>query len=1077
MRNPQRITVKAVAFTFFCVTFLYAGVTQAATYNVGNGDVAGLIAAITAANSSPAPNTINLASAGTYTLTAVDNGVNGLPAITNSMTINGNGATIQRSSAAGTPDFRFFLVLTTTGTVTFSGLTLSNGTGTGPASDNVLGGAISNRNSGTVNVISCVIFGNSANYGGGLENVDGTLNVINSTISGNSIRPSTDDLCGTCGGTGGGIHNGQGTVNITNSTISGNSARGGGGMISFNGTVNVTNSTISGNTATDVGGGINHFGGIMNVTNSTISGNAAANAGGIQEVEGATLIFHNSIIALNTASNGRHDLTGTATSQGNNIIGNTTGATIAAQAGDVFGVTAAQLNLGPLTNNGGSTQTLALLCNSVAIDAGDDAVLGVPLSLSTDQRSVARRVGAHVDVGAFEANTCSPGGAHTATFFATKDYSTQHGVFRYQVTPTTSPILNITIADSSTVNPLGLTLSSTGELFVMNQGTQGGFVNRFLNPTAVPLFNGNIPTNTQPSFYGTFKGNELFVVQQYSGVLRFLIDPTTGQSTPNGEISMTPTIGELRGVAVTPWGELLVAEEGYLLPTIIHRYIFDPNGNPQPNGTITDPNMQCTHGMTFSPWGELFVSSPCTDSVARFTFDNANNACYNGSIFGGGMSGPIDVSFAPWGELFVADCMCVHTPSGTEPGISRFNFDAAHVASPSGTVMTPVPIMGITFAPGPSDSTAPSTTAASNPSPNAAGWINSDVTVSLNGSDDSGGTGVRNITYSASGAQTIPATTISGDVGSIPLSAEGQTTVTYFATDNAGNTETPQTITVKIDKSAPSLSCAPANGTWHDSDVSIPCTADDALSGLANQAEANFVLSTNVAGGTETANASTGSDTVCDVAGNCSTAGPVAGNKVDKKAPTVTITSPVEGSVYVLNQSVIASYSCTDGGSGVASCIGSSATGSNIDTSSVGAKTFTLSATDNVGNSAPPKSVSYTVTYSLNVLFDQTKAVKSGSTIPIKIQLVDALGHNVSSAALVVHAVSLIQIATTASETINDAGSSNSDANFRFDSAAGTTGGYIFNLKTTGLRTGTYQLGFIVDGDPTIHTVQFAVRQ
>lgn len=76
-----------------------------------------------------------------------------------------------------------------------------------------------------------------------------------------------------------------------------------------------------------------------------------------------------------------------------------------------------------------------------------------------------------------------------------------------------------------------------------------------------------------------------------------------------------------------------------------------------------------------------------------------------------------------------------------------------------------------------------------------------------------------------------------------------------------------------------------------------------------------------------------------------------------------------------------------------------------------------------------------------------------------------------------VHAVELIQIATTASEIINDAGNANPDTNFRFDASLGGVGGYIFNLKTTGLSTGTYRLGFTVDADPTIHTVQFSVRQ
>jgi hypothetical protein len=178
-----------------------------------------------------------------------------------------------------------------------------------------------------------------------------------------------------------------------------------------------------------------------------------------------------------------------------------------------------------------------------------------------------------------------------------------------------------------------------------------------------------------------------------------------------------------------------------------------------------------------------------------------------------------------------------------------------------------------------------------------------------------------------------------------------------------------------------------------------------------------------------------------------------------------------------LNQSVAASFTCQDGGAGVATCNGTAPNGGNIDTSSAGSKSFSVSATDNAGNVASPQSVAYTVGYGFVVLFDQTKAAKSGSVVPIKVQLVDALGHNVSSVAIVVHAVSLTQIATSASESVNDAGSSNPDANFRFDSSLGAGGGYIFNLKTTGLATGTYRLGFAVDAAPGIYFVQFAVRQ
>ena len=55
----------------------------------------------------------------------------------------------------------------------------------------------------------------------------------------------------------------------------------------------------------------------------------------------------------------------------------------------------------------------------------------------------------------------------------------------------------------------------------------------------------------------------------------------------------------------------------------------------------------------------------------------------------------------------------------------------------------------------------------------------------------------------------------------------------------------------------------------------------------------------------------------------------------------------------------------------------------------------------------------------------------------------------------------------------NTSGSANPDANFRYD---GGLGGYIFNLKTTGLTTGTYALEFSVTGDPVKHRVQFKVR-
>lgn len=64
------------------------------------------------------------------------------------------------------------------------------------------------------------------------------------------------------------------------------------------------------------------------------------------------------------------------------------------------------------------------------------------------------------------------------------------------------------------------------------------------------------------------------------------------------------------------------------------------------------------------------------------------------------------------------------------------------------------------------------------------------------------------------------------------------------------------------------------------------------VKGLSSNGDAKFSLSTNVPSGTETSDAVTGTRQVCDVVGNCAQAGPVAGNKVDKGYPVITISSP-----------------------------------------------------------------------------------------------------------------------------------------------------------------------------------------
>jgi len=196
---------------------------------------------------------------------------------------------------------------------------------------------------------------------------------------------------------------------------------------------------------------------------------------------------------------------------------------------------------------------------------------------------------------------------------------------------------------------------------------------------------------------------------------------------------------------------------------------------------------------------------------------------------------------------------------------------------------------------------------------------------------------------------------------------------------------------------------------------------------------------------------------------------------VDTTPPVVAITTPTQGAVYSLNQSVIASYSCIDPDSPSISCVGPVANGTGVDTSTLGSKTFTVVGTDQAGNQGSATSA-YSVGYAICYLYDQTTAVRSGAVIPIKLEICDANGIDDSASTIALTAIGLTQISSNAPGTLASPGNSNPDNNFRFDATLGSSGGYIFNLSTSSLSTGTYVLSFTAAGDPTVHTAQFQVK-
>lgn len=206
------------------------------------------------------------------------------------------------------------------------------------------------------------------NYGGGICIPSANLTLTSSTFSGNAAFG------------GGGIFASGGVITLNKSTLSNNSASAaGGGLLIGDGSATLTDSTLSGNSTQGRGGGI--YAGVptksITLNNSTISGNSAGYLGGGIGFGGDSPVANNSIVSGNT---GGDFASATPFTGDNNLIGKVT-----------------NLNLGPLQDNGGPTQTMQPLQGSAAIDTGNDADC-----LPADQRGIKRPQGAHCDIGAVE---------------------------------------------------------------------------------------------------------------------------------------------------------------------------------------------------------------------------------------------------------------------------------------------------------------------------------------------------------------------------------------------------------------------------------------------------------------------------------------------------------------------------------------------------------------------------------------------------------------------------------------------------------------------------------------------------
>lgn len=340
-----------------------------------------LRAAVQQANHTSGPDTILLQPGLTYRLTLPgleDQGAQGDLDLSDDLTlaVQGDGRATVDGNGAVTGDKVFSIGANAS--VSMTGLVIEGGRFLGP------GGGL--YNAGTLTLIRVTVRDNTAeSLGGGILNA-GSLSVSSSTISGN--HASVD---------GGGIHQVTytATLSLISSTLSGNTADGfGGGLYVISGTVNLASTTLAYNRAdydmsgNGSGGGIYRLNGQINLKNSLLAQNRRG-------------------LLLGSVAD---DCVGTLVSGDYNLLQTT--------AGCVFEGTIAHHQtgvnplLGPLQDNGGPTETHALLDGSPALDAGNPAGCrgwgALPLLLNVDQRGLGRYADGDVDgsalcdIGAFE---------------------------------------------------------------------------------------------------------------------------------------------------------------------------------------------------------------------------------------------------------------------------------------------------------------------------------------------------------------------------------------------------------------------------------------------------------------------------------------------------------------------------------------------------------------------------------------------------------------------------------------------------------------------------------------------------
>lgn len=242
---------------------------------------------------------------------------------------------------------------TSTANVSLERMTIINGKA-------LSGGGLATAPQSMFRLINLALTGNAATFGGAIANA-GTMELLRVTVNNNSTGS---------GGSGGGIYNDtSGILEISSSTITGNSAMQGGAIYNYN-IMRSSNATVTANNTTST-------------TSASIEN---------VPVTGYELTLYNNIIS----GNGGNDLLGTPTHAHNNLIQFPPASLGTDSIANITGVSPL---LGPLANNGGPTDTFALLAGSPALNAAELIHCSF-----LDQRGVTRIRSGGCDIGSYEAS-------------------------------------------------------------------------------------------------------------------------------------------------------------------------------------------------------------------------------------------------------------------------------------------------------------------------------------------------------------------------------------------------------------------------------------------------------------------------------------------------------------------------------------------------------------------------------------------------------------------------------------------------------------------------------------------------